>query len=279
MNLEEILSSKKRDELIIYAKALKITKYSAMKKAELVSALVSAINADNASLTEDAEIMALFASDDTLHMYALAATHLYGSIKFSAFLKLLERYEGKVFDAAEVKDALTPKESILPYVFIDDQLANAIFMQEPDTLTQLLALSADVIRYVPETKEAFLNYASEEYFEENLQYKNLWNVLSDAMGGDRDLGHHLTAEARRLFAMGSTLQDCVMVLQACGVAPNDDAPVWKLNMMIQNAFNASRIWKYRGHTEIEVSKLPKPDRNEKCPCGSGVKYKKCCFGR
>ncbi len=278
MTLNEILSAKKRDELVSLAKTLKITKYSSMKKAELVSALENAINAENAALTEDADIIALFKEDDTLHLYALAATHLYGAIKTSAFAELVSRYEGKAVTVEEIKAALSFKDTVLPYGFILDHLANAIFMQEPENLTQLIAEAADVIRYVPD-KEQFLKYASEEYFEENLQYKNLCAVLGDAMN-DEKLGRHLTAEARKLFAMGSSLQDCVMVLQACGVQPNEDtAPVWKLNMMIQNAFSASRLWKFRGHTAEEAAKMKTPDRNEKCLCGSGLKYKKCCAGR
>ena len=31
--------------------------------------------------------------------------------------------------------------------------------------------------------------------------------------------------------------------------------------------------------EGEVLKIKQPDRNEKCLCGSGLKYKKCCAGR
>ena len=52
MTLTEILNSKKRDELTAFAKALKISKYSSMKKAELVEVLSSAINADNAALNK-----------------------------------------------------------------------------------------------------------------------------------------------------------------------------------------------------------------------------------
>ncbi|MBQ8830944.1 MAG: SEC-C domain-containing protein [Oscillospiraceae bacterium] len=278
MTITEILSAKKRDELASLAKALKIPKYSSMKKAELVSALANTINTENAPITGDAEIIALFKEDDTLHLYALAATHLYGAIKVSAFCELVSRYEGREYTIDEVKSALTYKDTVLPYCFIGNHLANAIFTQEPENLTQLIAEAADVIRYVPD-KEQFLKYASEEYFEENLQYKNLAAVLGNAMN-DEKLGHHLAAEARKLFAMGSSLQDCVMVLQACGVQPNEDtAPVWKLNMMIQNAFAASRLWKHRGHTEEEAAKQKTPDRNEKCLCGSGLKYKKCCAGR
>ena len=278
MTLTDILSLKKKDELTALAKALKISKYSTMKKADLISALEGVINAETAALTEDKDIIALFGNDDTLHMYALAATHLYGAIKTSAFAELVSRYEGKEYTVTDIKEALSFKDTVLPYGFIGDHLANAIFMQEPENLTQLIAEAADIIRYVP-SKEDFLKYASEEYFEENLQYKNLCNVLGDAMN-DEKLGGHLTAEARKLFAMGSSLQDCVMVLQACGVQPNDDtAPVWKLNMMIQNAFSVSRLWKYRGHTQDEVLKIKTPDRNEKCLCGSGLKYKKCCAGR
>ena len=33
----------------------------------------------------------------------------------------------------------------------------------------------------------------------------------------------------------------------------------------------------RGRTPVSVEK--EPGRNDPCPCGSGKKYKKCCYGR
>jgi uncharacterized protein YchJ len=34
--------------------------------------------------------------------------------------------------------------------------------------------------------------------------------------------------------------------------------------------------KHRGYS-VQVRTEPKIHRNEKCPCGSGIKHKKCCL--
>ncbi len=39
----------------------------------------------------------------------------------------------------------------------------------------------------------------------------------------------------------------------------------------------SDVEKLLNPSEPFVSDLLKPERNEPCPCGSGKKYKKCCF--
>ena len=33
----------------------------------------------------------------------------------------------------------------------------------------------------------------------------------------------------------------------------------------------------KGHTLVR--RVPKIGRNEKCPCGSGIKFKKCCLNK
>ena len=40
--------------------------------------------------------------------------------------------------------------------------------------------------------------------------------------------------------------------------------------------NKMPVWKDGGRIYIEEDKIPKVGRNEKCPCGSGKKYKNCC---
>jgi len=39
--------------------------------------------------------------------------------------------------------------------------------------------------------------------------------------------------------------------------------------------NNMPIWKEGGRINIEEDKIKKVERNEKCPCGSGKKYKNC----
>lgn len=44
-----------------------------------------------------------------------------------------------------------------------------------------------------------------------------------------------------------------------------------------------RRWPYRGHNKKEYEEFTKQykniSRNDMCPCGSGLKYKKCCLNK
>ena len=65
--------------------------------------------------------------------------------------------------------------------------------------------------------------------------------------------------------------------------------------IVIDLFNNIRLWEHRGHTNLEIGQpfdlikdglewckeedvveKKKIGRNERCPCGSGKKYKKCC---
>jgi len=54
-----------------------------------------------------------------------------------------------------------------------------------------------------------------------------------------------------------------------------------LHKDLKNIINNTRMWIFNGYTPNELSKTNikktnKVGRNEKCPCGSGKKYKQCC---
>ncbi len=59
--------------------------------------------------------------------------------------------------------------------------------------------------------------------------------------------------------------------------PDPELKIW-LNLAIQECkgFLKSGI---TGKPVVSVERASKIGRNEKCPCGSGKKYKKCCLGK
>lgn len=218
-------------------------------------------------------------SGDIIHGYAMAAVNLYGAIKLSSLLDIVERFEDKRPEVNEAKSGLLAHISReKPYYLWNEYVVNKVFADDTDGLEELLRAGADIVRYVPQ-KDELLKYSSETFFEENLQNKNLVSFL-EAAAGDGHLAKLLAGDVRCLMASGGTDDDCVMLLKACGLKFNDDnSPAWKLTLLLQNTRTVTRMWKYRGHTQYEMNSIKKPERNEKCPCGSDKKYKKCCWGK
>ncbi len=58
---------------------------------------------------------------------------------------------------------------------------------------------------------------------------------------------------------------------------------WYLNSLEEIVYAIDDYWAERRETILEIVQKPlkstayKIGRNEKCPCGSGLKYKKCCL--
>ena len=71
--------------------------------------------------------------------------------------------------------------------------------------------------------------------------------------------------------------DAYKTLEEYEKNPDPELKIW-LNLAIQECqgFLKSDIM---GEPVLSVGKVTKIGRNEKCPCGSGKKYKKCCMNK
>lgn len=70
--------------------------------------------------------------------------------------------------------------------------------------------------------------------------------------------------------------DAYKALEEYEKDPDKELKVW-INMAIQEA-QAFLNSDLKGQSEIRIGRVSKVGRNEKCPCGSGKKFKKCCWG-
>ena len=69
------------------------------------------------------------------------------------------------------------------------------------------------------------------------------------------------------------------LLRTCGLEYDEPEISAKVYSLLRGMRRKTRYWALRGHTEAEKRVLETPARNDKCPCGSGAKYKKCCAGK
>ncbi len=115
--------------------------------------------------------------------YILASVHLYGTIYVEELIKLIEKYEGKEVDRNLLVQIIQVLGSI-PYVglsnYQDQIIGNRFFsFSDKNSLKdakQILETKLDFQRYIP-TKNEFLKYADEEYFEPILQTLRLQTFI------------------------------------------------------------------------------------------------------
>lgn len=216
---------------------------------------------------------------ELVHRYARAAVNLYGAIGIPALAAVIKKYDGSEWEEEFIRGALLSHIGRDPdYYLWNSYAVHEIFGQDLENLEGLLAKAADKPRYLPETAEDFLKYGSPTYYEDTPVNRALAAFLFDYTG-DWSLANMLTGNIRAMLADGSTDDDCVLMLKTCMIELEDNESQWHCYTLLKNMRFSTRLWAERGHTAEEATHLSVPERNELCPCGSGLKYKKCCSGK
>ncbi|PWM02817.1 MAG: hypothetical protein DBY01_05260 [Eubacterium ventriosum] len=229
---------------------------------------------------------------DQLHLYALAAANLYGVISQDDFVALFNSQNEDNTSKEELFDALIRHIVVdAGYCFWDKYIVDIGFEDNGFAdVSDLLAQIGDKPRYIPE-KEEFLKYADWRYFEHNEHSRNLGDYLIHACGVAPLLVPKIVTELHESCMLSESFQNRFDLLAEHGIEFDGD----QLNEFIRllSAFdNSTRLWSNNGHSPNEIFSLyeqknlsPRPNqstkkakigRNDPCPCGSGLKYKKCC---
>lgn len=141
--------------------------------------------------------------------------------------------------------------------------------------------------YYPFSKEQLLQAGEVDYIERNKSYLDLVNFLTGHLDVDKKKADNLTEECVFATRSGGTPVNVLTFLQHHLVFP-DEQTFKELAEKVIKLMNNTREWFLKGYTSEELQKMeekslrPLPQkkkkigRNEKCPCGSNKKYKKCC---
>ncbi|MBU5315172.1 SEC-C domain-containing protein [Clostridium bornimense] len=141
--------------------------------------------------------------------------------------------------------------------------------------------------YIP-TKDELMKYYTEEYVEENKQYKELKKFIY-RMVKDKELAEDTFEEITFIARWHEGKMESVLIeLELRGIRFENMKQIQGFVDVYMNFYNNTRIWQNKGFTPYELRKSEKLEpfnpkvivgRNEPCPCGSGKKYKKCCLGK
>jgi len=230
-----------------------------------------------------------------IHQYFAAAARLYGAIPVldllalynmqndpvedNVFLELAEiiRHEKNLFSVLGMKDFENEEDSDPgEWYVIDDHL----LLDDPEDFFRLLAeQSGKPYRILP--KEDFLKYCDHDYFP--------WSPQSEAMKSYLFRKKGLRFPKDTWLGIQTMIEvdfDLNTILHACeheGLRFENERDLFEFAKLYQELNNHTRKQINRGHTPKELfqkslrSMTPKtPSRNGPCPCGSGLKYKRCC---
>lgn len=203
------------------------------------------------------------AENDLVYQYIDAAVNLYGVIRLTDLVEIIDRHGAVSFSAAEVEElilSLLASEGVWAYFENEGFVAHEIFLDGAGlglTFAQELhAHASSVSRHIPE-KDLFLAHANPGFFEENFEAELLTELLAGFF-----------PEA------ATTMGDTVAFVQECarqGVRndvlietlfeeflPGPFANEAQANLAIKQAaklVQTTRAWACNGRTPAEVDKM------------------------
>jgi len=226
--------------------------------------------------------------------YIRSASHLYGTISVDELVAIYNEQN---------KQAITKDEfeSIANYYLQRSQTFDLYNGQiictyfEEDNMDEheaLLELVKDKPRYVP-SKEDFLKYADDLYFEITPSYTKLYHHLINELHVNFMLAKETVDDVQLACSMEAPLNDIVFEIEKRDVVFKDKKQIQKVTGLVIELYNDTRLWSNVGFTPDEVAGFSqdqyvksqdrntpngsnKIGRNDPCPCGSGLKHKKCC---
>ncbi|MBQ4087990.1 MAG: SEC-C domain-containing protein [Clostridia bacterium] len=214
-----------------------------------------------------------------IDLYATAAVHLYGMLPVETFCKIFNSHGNEPLEEAEAAQTLQ-KFAGREYVIFEDKLVFAAGENVPALVEALEKQTAGKPRYVPNSKETFLEHTNMYYTDVPELMEQVHEFIAGVLKNKNE-ATLLLGEFMQMLRLDYPLQEFAGLLADYRSTPETREEGERFFALVIEAKNNSRIWANKGFTPRELAVLmrnaPKNiGRNDPCPCGSGKKYKKCC---
>lgn len=275
---EKYLGKLKKQELVEIAKHHGLTGYSKLKKDDLVKRLLETIDLKETILLED-----------KLLEYCKSAMFLYGVINKETLLGLYNYYETNKIFYLQIEHWITKGNFVdSDFVYRDGYIISN-WLKEDDLWKSILEIQAKYAFYVPTKKEDFLYYGKAE----NQVPGKIYNELRAYLRTDKKLSEYYIGAVCNIvndlifadYQKATILEKIVKLQMGSTYLFKTRQDIKLLSIYIDKIMQNTRLIRYRGHTAIElglikadsiIGPLRKFYPNDRCPCGSGKKYKICC---
>ena len=272
------LGKLKKQELVEIAKHHGLTGYSKLKKDDLVKRLLETIDLKETILLED-----------KLLEYCKSAMFLYGVINKETLLGLYNYYETNKVFYLQIEHWITNGNFVDSGFVYRDGYIISNWLKEDDLWKSILEIQEKYAFYVPTKKEDFLYYGKAE----NQVPGKIYNELRAYLRTDKKLSEYYIGAICNIvndlifadYQKATILEKIVKLQMGSTYLFKTRQDIKLLSIYIDKIMQNTRLIRYRGHTAIElglikgdsiIGPLRKFYPNDRCPCGSGKKYKICC---
>jgi len=223
---------------------------------------------------------------DTVHAFADAAVRLYGGITVHELAGILDRFLGKGKYAEPMIDGvLSFRASCRDSAhYVDDGI---IYGERFGSIFDYreFARTRDVCpRWETDDEDEFFDYADERYFEKTPQREALVGFFAKTFAESRDDAESMADDIQAQLRDGLSPEEVADGFDI-GFLPHRTAKrlTAELEGLVREVRENMRLAEYNGNTFASLPQISpqvradsKTGRNDPCPCGSGLKYKKCC---
>ena len=275
---EKNLGKLKKQELVEIARHHGLTGYSKLKKDELVKRLLETIDLKESILLED-----------KLLEYCRSAMFLYGVINKETLLGLYNYYETNKVFYLQIEHWITNGNFVDSGFVYRDGYIISNWLKEDDLWKSILEIQEKYAFYVPTKKEDFLYYGKAE----NQVPGKIYNELRAYLRTDKKLSEYYIGAICNIvndlifadYQKATILEKIIKLQMGSTYLFKTRQDIKLLSIYIDKIMQNTRLIRYRGHTAIElglikgdsiIGPLRKFYPNDRCPCGSGKKYKICC---
>lgn len=247
--------------------------------------------------------------------YISACINLYGIISIEKALEIYNHYNSSL-ELDKFNCIITELLSQERFFVKEENYLMHEALLEENLKEDLLKRQEQVLTYYLPTKETFIQYSDELYFEKIPQLYTLEAYISQNVKLKDIEVSDVVDEVANLAMSESTTQEIFNAFEMMGVEFSGEEQVKKVGELVADIIVNTRLWATKGFTTKEVYaqmetknfnldeisytepakeiksertldikhytspiRVMKIGRNDPCPCGSGKKYKKCCLGK
>jgi hypothetical protein len=249
---------------------------------------------------ENPEFLKKLGRHKQIYRYLNACLSLYGAFKKEKFIEIFNHYSDEKLKQKEflaVLNAFLSRQQ--PFYEDDDYIASGYFDDDNlEELEFLLKGNDDTPFYMPQ-KDEFLKFEDDLYYEMTPQLQKLKDFIIRNMKNDEQDVNELIDDIELVCSLEYPMQDVLDEFERHHVLFGGPSQLIEITPLILDVYDNVRTWTNRGNTYCEISritgrpfperiqkplsvpiknivKMPKANRNDPCPCGSGKKFKKCC---
>ncbi len=214
----------------------------------------------------------------------------YGVMDTWPIIKNIERLTGQETDALEFIDVINASTDYYDRI---DYSAYGYYDRSIDSIKQITDeqdMRADIPFY-PFTKDQFLEAGRQDYKEELPAMNHFVGYISKTYDIENEEINTISRQLVKKIKTGAKISELIQYLKTeFDFSPNHIER--QLFSIITELYNNTRQYGLKGNTPLDLhleeknesapvltadsKKQIKIGRNDRCPCGSGLKYKKCC---